>query len=103
MPSTNSSSPGSAELGPGRLEFVDITIFETESQALSFSSEESDHTTFDTLFIGCRVCVRGKQQRRGQIVRLIPMTGRVIVRLDPPYPTRRGTLRSFCPKRLVIS
>ena len=32
----------------------------------------------------------------------MPMTGRVVVRLDPTHPSWRGTLRSFRPERLVI-
>jgi hypothetical protein len=30
------------------------------------------------------------------------MTDRVIVRLDRPHPSWRGTLRTFRPERLVI-
>jgi hypothetical protein len=59
-------------------------------------------TTFDALFIGCRVCVVGRPKICGEVVRLIPMTGRVVVRLDPAHPSWRGTLRSFRPERLLI-
>jgi hypothetical protein len=81
MPLNNSSTPRSGELGPGRL----------------------DHpATLDVLFIGGRVCVRERPQTCGEVVRVMPMMGRVIVRLDPRHPSWRGTLRSFRPERLVI-
>jgi hypothetical protein len=58
--------------------------------------------TLDMFFIGCRVCVRGKGGTCGRVVRLMPMTGRVVVRLDPPHPSWRGALRSFRPEHLAI-
>jgi hypothetical protein len=68
----------------------------------SFASNENYHTTLGMLFIGCRVRVRRKPLTCGEVVRVMPMTGRVVVRLDPPHPSWRGTLRSFRPERLVI-
>jgi hypothetical protein len=67
-----------------------------------FASNANYHTTLDMLFIGCRVHARRNPQTCGEVVRIMPMTGRVIVRLDPPHPSWRGTLRSFRPDRLVI-
>jgi len=58
--------------------------------------------TSDVLSIGSRVCVRGRLGTCGRVVRLMPMTRRVVVRLDPPHPSWRGTLRSFHPEHLVI-
>jgi hypothetical protein len=52
--------------------------------------------------VGRRVRVRGRRQICGEIVRVMPMTGRVVVRLDPPHPKWRGTLRSFRPGRLLF-
>jgi len=91
--------PGSK---PGWLEVVEVVSFERVSGAPSFAFDDSYHTTLDILFIGCRVCVRGQPQTCGEVVRVMPMTGRVVVRLDPPHPSWRGTLRSFRPERLVI-
>jgi hypothetical protein len=54
------------------------------------------------LAVGRRIRLCDRPQICGEIVRVMPMTGRVVVRLDPSYPTRRGTLRSLRPKRLVI-
>ena len=99
MPLTNSSSPGFGELAPRRLEIVDASSFGSVSRA---PSNEDYHTTLDVLFVGCRVCVRRKPQTCGEVVRVMPMTGRVVVRLDPPHPSWRRTLRSFRPERLVI-
>jgi hypothetical protein len=70
--------------------------------ARSSSQSRSQPTTLDMLCVGGRVCVRGRPHTCGEVVRLIPMTGRVIVRLDPPHPAWRGTLRSFRPERLLI-
>jgi hypothetical protein len=102
MPLTNRSSPSFRDLRPGWLEVVDVASSERVSGAPSFALDDSYHTTLDILFIGCRVCVRGQPQTCGEVVRVMPMTGRVVVRLDPPHPTRRGTLRSLRPERLVI-
>jgi len=66
------------------------------------SLASGDHTTLGMLFIGCRVRVRRKPLTCGEVVRIVPMTGRVVVRLDPPHPSWRGTLRSLRPERLVI-
>jgi hypothetical protein len=102
MPLTNRSSPSFRDLRPGWLEVVEVVSFERVSGAPSFAIDDSYHTTLDILFIGCRVCVRGQPQTCGEVVRVMPMTGRVVVRLDPPHPSWRGTLRSFRPERLVI-
>jgi hypothetical protein len=72
------------------------------SRGPSFASKENYGITLDMLFVGSRVCVCGRPQICGEVIRVIPMTGRVIVRLDPPHPAWRGTLRSFRPERLVI-
>ena len=64
--------------------------------------KEKYGTTLSMLFVGSRVRLRGQPQTSGEVVRVIPMTGRVIVRLDPPHPAWRGTLRSFRPERLEI-
>ena len=76
--------------------------FRRLSRAPSVTSNESHLTTLDMLFIGCRVCVRGRPQTCGEVVRVMPMMGRVIVRVDPPHPSWRGALRSFRQERLVI-
>jgi hypothetical protein len=102
MPLTNRSSPSFRDLRPGWLEVVEVVSSERVSDAPSFAFDDSHHTTLDILFIGCRVCVRGQPQTCGEVVRVMPMTGRVVVRLDPPHPSWRGTLRSFRPERLVI-
>ncbi len=102
MPLTNRSSPSFRDLSPGWLEVVDVANFEDVSHAPSFTSNQNYRTTLDMLFIGCRVCVRGQAQTCGEVLRVMPMTDRVVVRLDPSHPTRRGTLRSLRPERLVI-
>ena len=56
----------------------------------------------DMFFIGCRVRVRGKPRTCGSVVRLMPMTSRVLVRVDPPHPKWRGALRSFRLEQLVV-
>jgi hypothetical protein len=99
----NSSLQDFGELATGRQEGIPVATSESVSHALPFATNENYHTTLDMLFVGCRVCVRRKPQTCGEVVRVIPMTRRVIVRFDPPYPTRRGTLRSFRPERLAIS
>ena len=83
---------GSAEVNP----------FESPSLSLSFTPFENYQTTLHVLFLGCRVCVRGRPQTCGEVARIMPMAGRVVVRLDPPHPSWRGTLRSFRSERLVI-
>ena len=102
MPLTNRSLPSFRDLRPGWLEVVDVASFERVNHGSSLISNENYHTTFDILFIGCRVCVRGQPQTCGEVVRVMPMTRRVFVRLDTPHPSWRGTLRSFRPERLVI-
>jgi hypothetical protein len=99
------------------------------SRRPSFASKENYGTTLDMLFVGSRVCVCGRPQICGEVARPAAstletrvgnpnrrhyrvsrsgrrvgrkLTGRVIVRLDPPHPAWRGTLRSFRPERLVI-
>jgi hypothetical protein len=79
-----------------------FTNLESPKLSLSFTPFENYHTTLDVLFVGCRVCVRGRPRTCGVVTRIMPMTGRVVVRLDPPHPSWRGTLRSFCPERLVV-
>ena len=59
-------------------------------------------TTLGELFIGARVCVRGRPRVCGKIVQIMPKMGRVVVRLDPPHPDGRGRLRSLRPGQLVI-
>jgi hypothetical protein len=81
---------------------AEIDPLESPSLSLSFTAFESFQTTLDILFVGCRVCVRGRPRTCGEVTRIMPMTGRVIVRLDPPHPRWRGTLRSFRPERLVL-
>jgi hypothetical protein len=81
---------------------VHVASFESVSRGPSFASKENHGTTLDMLFVGSRVCVCGQPQTCGEVVRVVPMTGRVVVRLDPPHPAWRGTLRSFRPERLVI-
>jgi hypothetical protein len=90
------------DLTPGWLEVIDVAGSERVSGASSFALDDSYHTTLDILFIGCRVCVRRQPQTCGEVVRVMPMTRRVVVRLDPRHPSWRGTLRSFRPERLVI-
>jgi hypothetical protein len=102
MPLNNASTPPSGGLGPGRLENDRLATFHRLSRAPSLTSNESHLTTLEMLFTGGRVCVRGRPQTCGEVVRIMPMMGRVIVRLDPPHPSWRGTLRSFRPERLVI-
>jgi hypothetical protein len=87
------------ELEQGRAE---LSRLESPSLSLSFTPFEKYQTTLDMLFVGCRVCVRRRPRTCGVVARIIPMTGRVIVRLDPPHPSWRGTLRSFRPERLII-
>ena len=102
MPLTNRSSPSFLDLRPGWLEVVDVASLENVNDGPSFTSNENYHTTLDVLFVGCRVCIRRKPRTCGEVVRVMPMAGRVVVRLDPPHPSWRGTLRSFRPERLVI-
>ena len=86
---------GCAEVNP-------FASFESPSLSLSFTPFENYQTTLHVLFLGCRVCVRGRPQTCGEIARIMPMAGRVVVRLDPPHPRWRGALRSFRPERLVL-
>ena len=90
------------DLTPGWLEVIDVANFESVVRGPSFALDESYYATLDVLFIGCRVCVRGQPQTCGEVVRVMPMTGRAVVRLDPPHPNRRGTLRSLRPEQIVI-
>jgi len=53
------------------------------------------------LYVGRRVRVCDRPQVSGEVVRVMPITGRIIVRLDPPHPKWRGALRSFRRERLV--
>ncbi|MGA7863660.1 MAG: hypothetical protein WA709_37640 [Stellaceae bacterium] len=102
MPLTKSSLPSFEELTLGGPQVVHVASFESVSRGPSFASKENYGTTLDMLFVGSRVCVCGQPQTCGEVVRVVPMTGRVVVRLDPPHPAWRGTLRSFRPERLVI-
>jgi len=90
------------ELEQGCAEVNPFANLESPNFSLMFTPFESHQTTLDVLFVGCRVCVRGRPQTRGEVARIMPMAGRVVVRLDPPHPSWRGTLRSFRPERLVI-
>jgi len=72
------------------------------SRTLSIVSNQDHNTTLNMLSPGHRVRVCDRPQTWGEVVRVMPMTGRVIVRLDPPHPRGRGTLRTFRPERLVI-
>lgn len=90
------------ELEQGCAEVNSFASLESPSFSLSFAPFESHQTTLDVLFVGCRVCVRGRPRTCGEVTRIMPMTGRVVVRLDPPHPSWRGTLRSFRPERLVV-
>jgi len=63
---------------------------------------KSSSLGFDMLSVGRRVRVCDRRQICGEVVRVLPMTGRIVVRLDPPHPKRRGTLRSLRPVQLVI-
>jgi hypothetical protein len=69
---------------------------------MPLKSNKERLATLDMLLIGGRVCLRGRARTCGDIVRVMPMMGRVVVRLDPRYPNRRGVLRSFRPERLVM-
>jgi hypothetical protein len=96
----SSLPPGGEQSGrPGT---VNLARLRNPSKLLPFAANERQSTTLDMLWVGGRVCVRGRPHTCGEVVRVIPMTGRVIVRLDPPHPAWRGTLRSFRPERLVI-
>ena len=64
--------------------------------------QRSFETILTELFVGARVCVRARPRTCGEVVRIMPMMGRVVVRLDPPHANWRGRLRSFRPDRLVI-
>ena len=90
------------ELEEGCAEINPFANLESPSFSLWFTPFESHPTTLDVLFVGCRVCVRGRPRTCGVVTRIMPMTGRVVVRLDPSHPSWRGTLRSFCPERLVV-
>ena len=86
----------------GRPGTVNLARVNNPSKSPPFAGNESQLTMLDMLCVGGRVRVRGRPHTCGEVVRVIPMTGRVIVRLDPPHPAWRGTLRSFRPERLVI-
>ena len=86
------SSSDFCELPPGR----------REPNISKVAFWESRDTTLGELFVGGRVCVRGRPRTCGEVVRVMPMMGRVIVRLDAPHANWRGKLRSFRPERLVI-
>lgn len=101
MPLTKSSLPSFEEL-TGRPQVVHVASSESVSSGPAFASKENYGTTLAKLSVGSRVRVCGQPQTCGEVVRLMPMTGRVVVRLDPPHLAWRGTLRSFRPERLVI-
>jgi len=92
---------GSGDLRSERLRAAPVESF-SPGRVPSPISNKWYGDTLDMLSIGSRVCLRGRPQRRGEVVRLMPMTGRVVVRLDPPHPSWRGALRSFRPEHLAI-
>jgi len=100
MALTNSSSRGSRErrLGGSKALFG-VSFENTSCCAVPPALTQDQGTTLDKLSVGQRVCDR---PQTGEIVRVMPMTGRVVVRLDPPHPKRRGTLRSLRPVQLAI-
>jgi hypothetical protein len=51
--------------------------------------------TSDVLSIGSRVCVPGRFGTCGRVVRLMPMTGRVVVRLDHLTQTGAAPCAAF--------
>ena len=102
MPRITSSSQGCGERGLGAPKAPSVRSFESTSRVLPIVSNQDQKTTLDMLAIGYRVYVCNRPQTCGEVVRVMPMTGRVVVRLDPPHPRWRGTLRSFRPERLVL-
>jgi hypothetical protein len=102
MPLTPFIATGLRKARGDQPEAAQMLVFNRANQMPSVGSKCAPQTTLDMLFVGGRVCVRGRPQTCGEIVRLMPMTGRVVVRLDPPHPSWRGTLRSFRPESLVI-
>jgi|SRR5215467_4987768 len=101
MALTNSSSRGSRERRLGGPKALFGVSFENTSCGVPTALNQDQRTTLDKLSVGQRVCVCDRPQT-GEIVRVMPMTGRVVVRLDPPHPKRRGTLRSLRPVQLAI-
>jgi hypothetical protein len=83
-------------------DFSEGPIQAQESDGSKVAFQRSFETTLTELFVGARVCVRGRPRTCGEVVRIVPMMGRVVVRLDPPHANWRGRLRSFRPDRLVI-
>jgi len=102
MSLTNWAISGTVGLRSEQLWAAPVGSFDSPGRAPSATSNNRDRNALDILSTGRRVRLRGRPQSCGEVVRLIPMTGRVIVRLDPPHPSWRGTLRSFRLKRLVI-
>jgi hypothetical protein len=102
MPIANSLSAELEELAPDCPAASHVPSFDSVTGAPLFASTETYHTKLEMLFIGCRVCIRRKPQSCGEVVRVMTMSHRVLVRLDPPNPSRHSTLRSFRPERLVI-
>jgi hypothetical protein len=81
MALTNSSSRGSRErrLGGSKALFG-VSFENTSCCAVPPALTQDQGTTLDKLSVGQRVCDR---PQTGEIVRVMPMTGRVVVRLDP--------------------
>jgi len=77
-----------------------LSGLEPDGSAVAF--QETFETKLGELFIGARVCVRGRPRICGEIVQIMPKMGRVVVRFDPPHPNGRGRLRSLRPGQLVI-
>jgi len=102
MSLTNWPIAGTVNLRSEPLRAAPVASFDSPGRVPSSTSHNRDGNTLDILSTGSRVCLHGRPQSCGEVVRLIPMTGRVIVRLDPPHPSWRGTLRSFRLERLVI-
>ena len=82
MALTNSSSRGSRERRLGGSKALFGVSFENTSCSVPTALNQDQRTTLDELSVGQRVCVCDRPQT-GEIVRVMPMTGRVVVRLDP--------------------
>ena len=84
-------------------DFLDVVSPQgSEPNSPEVTLQETSWTTLGALFIGARVCVRGRPRICGEIVQIMPKMGRVVVRFDPPHPNGRGRLRSLRPGQLVI-
>ena len=54
-----------------------------EPNSSEVTLQETSWTTLGDLFIGARLCVRGRPRICGEIVQIMPKMGRVVVRFDP--------------------